>query len=71
MDKKLKFFYVYVYIYSYTNANMQPNIYTLNNAVHREKMVAFDYDWTLVCPKGGKTFPSNIDDWERFTLFVI
>jgi len=27
-------------------------------------MAAFDYDWTLVSPKGGKTFPSNIDDWE-------
>jgi bifunctional polynucleotide phosphatase/kinase len=43
---------------------MLPNIYTLNNAVHREKMAAFDYDWTLVSPKGGKTFPTNIDDWE-------
>ena len=43
---------------------MLPNIYTLNDAVHREKMAAFDYDWTLVSPKGGKTFPSNIDDWE-------
>ena len=39
-------------------------IYNLNNAVHREKMAAFDYDWTLVCPKDGKTFPSNIEDWE-------
>ena len=43
---------------------MLPNIYTLNDAVHREKMAAFDYDWTLVSPKGGKTFPSDIDDWE-------
>ena len=43
---------------------MLPNIYTLNDAVHRDKMAAFDYDWTLVSPKGGKTFPSNIDDWE-------
>ena len=43
---------------------MLPNIYNLNDAVHREKMAAFDYDWTLVTPKGGKTFPSNIDDWE-------
>jgi bifunctional polynucleotide phosphatase/kinase len=48
----------------YKLANMLPNIYTLNNAVHREKMAAFDYDWTLVSPKGGKTFPTNIDDWE-------
>jgi bifunctional polynucleotide phosphatase/kinase len=43
---------------------MLPNIYNLNDADHREKMAAFDYDWTLVSPKGGKTFPSNIDDWE-------
>ena len=48
----------------YKLASMLPNIYTLNNAVHREKMAAFDYDWTLVSPKGGKTFPTNIDDWE-------
>lgn len=43
---------------------MTPTIYNLNNAVHRDKMAAFDYDWTLVSPKGGKTFPSNVDDWE-------
>jgi bifunctional polynucleotide phosphatase/kinase len=39
-------------------------MYNVNNAVHREKMAAFDYDWTFVTPKGGKTFPSDIDDWE-------
>lgn len=43
---------------------MPPTIYNINNAIHREKMAAFDYDWTLVSPKGGKTFPINIDDWE-------
>jgi bifunctional polynucleotide phosphatase/kinase len=43
---------------------MFPTIYNVNNAVHREKMAAFDYDWTLVSPKDGKTFPSTIDDWE-------
>lgn len=43
---------------------MSPTIYNLNNAGHREKMAAFDYDWTIVCPKGGKTFPSDVDDWE-------
>jgi bifunctional polynucleotide phosphatase/kinase len=43
---------------------MFPTIYNINNAVHRDKMAAFDYDWTLVSPKDGKTFPSNIDDWE-------
>ena len=43
---------------------MPPTIYNVNNAILRDKMAAFDYDWTLVSPKDGKTFPSNIDDWE-------
>jgi len=44
---------------------MQSNIYNLNNVVYREKMTAFDYNWTLVVSsKNGKTFPSNITDWE-------
>jgi bifunctional polynucleotide phosphatase/kinase len=43
---------------------MAPTIYNLNNAAHRENMAAFDYDWTLVSPKGGKTFPTDIHDWE-------
>lgn len=41
-----------------------PEVYNLNDAVHRPKIAAFDYDWTLVIPKDGKTFPSNIDDWQ-------
>lgn len=43
---------------------MTPIIYNINNAVHRERIAAFDFDWTLVCPKDGKTFPSNVDDWQ-------
>ena len=43
---------------------MFPTIYNLRNATLKPKMASFDYDWTLVCPKDGKTFPSNIDDWE-------
>lgn len=43
---------------------MPPSIYRFNNAVHRRKMAAFDYDWTLVKPKNGKKFPSNVHDWE-------
>jgi bifunctional polynucleotide phosphatase/kinase len=35
----------------------------VNNATYRDKMAAFDYDWTLVNPKDGKTLPSSIDDW--------
>jgi bifunctional polynucleotide phosphatase/kinase len=27
-------------------------------------MASFDFDWTLVNPKNGKTFPKDIDDWQ-------
>jgi len=27
-------------------------------------MASFDYDWTMVNPKDGKTFPTSIDDWQ-------
>jgi len=40
------------------------NIYTVGDAKYSEKMAGFDYDWTLISPKDGKTFPSNIDDWK-------
>jgi bifunctional polynucleotide phosphatase/kinase len=30
----------------------------------RSKIACFDYDWTLVCPKDGRTFPKNVDDWQ-------
>jgi len=43
---------------------MPPTIYLLNDAIHKRKMAAFDYDWTLVKPKNGKKFPSNIHDWQ-------
>ena len=43
---------------------MTHSIYKLNNFTFLKKMAAFDYDWTLVNPKNGKTFPANIDDWE-------
>jgi len=43
---------------------MFPTVYNLRKALYRKKMASFDYDWTLVCPKDGKTFPSNVDDWE-------
>lgn len=38
--------------------------YNINDATIRNKMASFDYDWTIVNPKDGKTFPSSIDDWE-------
>jgi len=43
---------------------MAPIIYNINNAQLKAKIAAFDYDWTLVCPKDGKTFPSNVEDWQ-------
>jgi bifunctional polynucleotide phosphatase/kinase len=42
---------------------MAPIIYNINNAQLNAKIAAFDYDHTLVCPKDGKTFPSNVEDW--------
>ena len=42
---------------------MSPIVYNINNATNREKMASFDYDWTIVNPKEGKTFPTSIDDW--------
>jgi len=45
-------------------------INTLNDPEFREKMFAVDYDWTLVNPKEGKTFPMNIDDWEWYSPSV-
>ena len=29
----------------------------------RSRIAMFDYDWTLVKPKSGGTFPKDIDDW--------
>ena len=46
---------------------MAPIVYNINNAGFRDKMVGIDYDWTLVNPKDGKTFPSHIDDWEWYS----
>jgi len=34
-------------------------------------MASFDYDWTIVNPKEGKTFPKSIDDWEWFSPSVV
>lgn len=41
-----------------------PVIYKINDPTFRNKMLALDYDHTIVQPKDGKTFPTNIDDWE-------
>ena len=42
---------------------MAPTIYNINKAQLKAKIAAFDYDHTLVCPKDGKTMPSDVEDW--------
>jgi bifunctional polynucleotide phosphatase/kinase len=42
---------------------MAPTIYNINKAQLKAKIASFDYDHTLVCPKDGKTMPSNVEDW--------
>lgn len=42
---------------------MAPIIYNINKAQLKAKIATFDYDHTLVCPKDGKTMPSNVEDW--------
>ena len=37
--------------------------HVLHGATYRPRMAAFDYDWTLVKPKGDRTFPTDIGDW--------
>lgn len=49
---------------------MAPIIYNINNAQFKNKMIGIDYDWSLVNPKDGKTFPSDINDWEWFSSTV-
>ena len=43
---------------------MAPTIYNINKAQLKAKIAAFDYDHTLVCPKDGKTMPSDVEDWK-------
>ena len=52
------------FLQSNSLAKMAPIIYNINKAQLKAKIAAFDYDWTLVCPKDGKTFPSNVEDWQ-------
>jgi bifunctional polynucleotide phosphatase/kinase len=40
------------------------NIIKLNDFKLREKILALDYDGTLVIPKSGAPFPKDIDDWK-------
>jgi bifunctional polynucleotide phosphatase/kinase len=38
-------------------------VYKIGKYRFRKKIAAFDYDWTIVKPKSGSTFPKNKDDW--------
>jgi bifunctional polynucleotide phosphatase/kinase len=38
--------------------------FKLSGFRHRKKIAAFDFDFTLVRPKMGRTFPKDVDDWE-------
>lgn len=40
------------------------HIYNINNSQYNNKMAAFDYDWTLVCPKDGSTYPKDVEDYK-------
>lgn len=52
------------YLQSNSLEKMAPTIYNINKAQLKAKIAAFDYDHTLVCPKDGKTMPSNVEDWQ-------
>lgn len=40
--------------------------FNINNASYRSKMLAVDYDHTIVTPKNCRKFPKDVDDWEWF-----
>jgi bifunctional polynucleotide phosphatase/kinase len=50
-------------IYYINGQEMKANDAEFNSTQMKAKIAAFDYDWTLVSPKDGKTFPSNVEDW--------
>ena len=49
------------------NCSSGPLLLTIGKPVLRDKIAAFDFDWTLVNPKEGKTFPKDVDDWVWFS----
>jgi bifunctional polynucleotide phosphatase/kinase len=51
-------------IYYFNGQEMKTNDAEFNREQMKAKIAAFDYDWTLVSPKDGKTFPSNVEDWQ-------
>lgn len=45
-------------------------VHSLKTPSYRVKMAGFDFDGTLVFPKGGRQFPREVDDWEFFNSEV-
>lgn len=45
-------------------------MFNVNNPTFKPKMLGLDFDWTIVNPKDGKTFPKDIDDWQWFNSVV-
>jgi bifunctional polynucleotide phosphatase/kinase len=43
-----------------------PDVILMEKPRFRKKIAAFDFDWTLVCPKNGGVFPTpnDIHDWD-------
>jgi bifunctional polynucleotide phosphatase/kinase len=62
-DLFLEFYTVYY--------RMAPVIFKIGAFRARKKIAAFDYDWTLVKPKSGGTFPRNVDDWTWLNGMVV
>jgi len=50
---------------------MSPTIIKIGKFRSRKKIATFDYDWTLVKPASGGTFPKNIDDWKWLNESVV
>lgn len=42
---------------------MPATVLKIDKPRHRKKVAMFDYDWTLVKPKTGGTFPKDVEDW--------
>jgi len=50
---------------------MAPVLFKIGAFRARKKIAAFDYDWTLVKPASGGTFPRNVDDWTWLNGMVV
>tara|TARA_B110000971_G_scaffold187306_1_gene196462 strand:- start:1287 stop:2207 length:921 start_codon:yes stop_codon:yes gene_type:complete len=49
---------------------MPPTHYEIKSPVVKDKMAGFDFDHAMVTPKGGRTFPKDVGDWQWFDVCV-